>query len=452
MFHYNNLPNDTTAHDSVTVIVPSYDQYPIYYEFYWQEDSGWEIPGFECSDIDTVRIVFAERPTAIYYFKMPPCYGDTAKIWADLSDPALADIDSARFEWTFGNDTDIVIYGDSLEYGDGPHLVSWTPADTIHPVTLRVTNQFGCMSFEFKDTIEEPAPLSPGIIVVPATCGNPNGEITLSTDSNFYTFTWLDERIPDPDDTTVTSLFGGIDGYYPLQISAKAEDVHTYPNIYCIDTVPIYIPDTGEVTAFFDTTDFIFTNGFAEYDSIVPAHISLWDLSSESTRSWRWRFYDEDGNLLTFIDEDGEETTESTEQFPDVTIMKPGVYYIQLYVSSREGCENIFVYRSFYVVGESSIEIPNVFTPNNDGKNDVFRPKAVSIKTIHGEIFNRWGRKIYEWDYDYKEPISKNGWNGKINDKDAAPGIYFYVIEATAMDEKVYEPIKGTVTLIRDKK
>ncbi|MBI4649375.1 MAG: gliding motility-associated C-terminal domain-containing protein [Bacteroidia bacterium] len=464
-FHYNNVRDSTFALDTVTVDIPSYDQDPDYYEFYWQEDSGWEIPGFECSDIDTVRIVFAERPSGEFFFKIPVCYGDTAIIWADSTDPALADIDSARFEWTFGNDTDMVIYGDSIMYGPGPHLVSWTPADTIHPVTLRATSQFGCMSFEYKDTIEEPAPLEPDIIIDPATCGDANGAVTLSTDSNFYSFIWLDGRIADPDDTTVTSVMGGDIGYYLLQISAKAEDQESYPGRYCIDTMVIYIPDTGEVTAMFDTSIFVFTDGLASYDSIVPAEITFTDKSTDAAKNWRWRFYDTEGNLAAFLNENGEEVTESADSCPKVTFVTPGIYYAQLLVSSREGCKDIYEYHTFYIIAQSSLEIPNVFTPNGDGINDVFRPnikckpsvkgiKAVCMQTVHGVIFNQWGKKVYEWTYNHGDDESKNGWDGKINNRDASPGVYFYIIEGVGLDGVIYKPEdnKGAVTLIRDRK
>ncbi|MBI4646621.1 MAG: carboxypeptidase regulatory-like domain-containing protein [Bacteroidia bacterium] len=57
-FHFNGQMNDTSVLDSVTVGFPSYDQDPNYYEFFWMEDSGWEIPGFECSDIDTLHVIF----------------------------------------------------------------------------------------------------------------------------------------------------------------------------------------------------------------------------------------------------------------------------------------------------------------------------------------------------------------------------------------------------------
>src|SRR5690606_27472208 len=49
------------------------------------------------------------------------------------------------------------------------------------------------------------------------------------------------------------------------------------------------------------------------------------------------------------------------------------------------------------VIGQSSIVIPNVFTPNGDGSNDVFTVEGTNLESVEGEIFNRWGQKMFEW-------------------------------------------------------
>lgn len=89
------------------------------------------------------------------------------------------------------------------------------------------------------------------------------------------------------------------------------------------------------------------------------------------------------------------------------------------------------------VVDSSLLEIPNVFTPNDDGLNDYFQVKAVSLKSLHGQVFNRWGKLVYEWD-DWK--ALESGWNGKYmgTGSDSPSGTYFYVIKATGWDY-IYE-------------
>ncbi|OQA49405.1 MAG: hypothetical protein BWY47_00757 [Bacteroidetes bacterium ADurb.Bin302] len=81
---------------------------------------------------------------------------------------------------------------------------------------------------------------------------------------------------------------------------------------------------------------------------------------------------------------------------------------------------------------ESTI-FPNVFTPNEDGVNDIF------LKDYNIEVFDRWGTLIY---------AGNDGWNGKHNGVYANPGVYLYTVKIndTTGAETV---IKSTVTVER---
>lgn len=94
------------------------------------------------------------------------------------------------------------------------------------------------------------------------------------------------------------------------------------------------------------------------------------------------------------------------------------------------------------VIKESTLIIPNVFTPNNDGSNDVFKIIGQNIKTISVEIYNRWGKKLYSW-----EGID-GGWDGKTSGAEVSSGTYFYIINATGEDDQEYLK-KGSFSLLR---
>ena len=86
--------------------------------------------------------------------------------------------------------------------------------------------------------------------------------------------------------------------------------------------------------------------------------------------------------------------------------------------------------------------VPNAFTPNNDGNNEVFMPVGLNIKTFHMDIYNRWGQKVFTTD-----DITK-GWNGKYNNEFAQVDVYVYL--ATYTNLKGTEFIKtGNVTLMK---
>jgi gliding motility-associated-like protein len=93
----------------------------------------------------------------------------------------------------------------------------------------------------------------------------------------------------------------------------------------------------------------------------------------------------------------------------------------------------------------SKMEIPNVFTPNGDGTNDIFRLRASNLKVVYIIIYDRWGNKVYE-------TTSESGnfaWDGNnLQGKKCADGTYFYIIKATGSDGEEYDE-KGNVSLYR---
>ncbi len=124
------------------------------------------------------------------------------------------------------------------------------------------------------------------------------------------------------------------------------------------------------------------------------------------------------------------------------TFKESGNYTVKLRVSNASGCmvdDSISV-----IVTESDLQVPNVFTPNGDGLNDEFRVAYKSLKSYHCIVYNRWGRKVYEGSDPGK------GWDGKIGNKYATPGAYYYIIEATGTDGRKYKK-KGDINLIRGK-
>lgn len=100
--------------------------------------------------------------------------------------------------------------------------------------------------------------------------------------------------------------------------------------------------------------------------------------------------------------------------------------------------------KCYKVVEEPTIIIPNVFTPNNDNSNDVFRITGSGIKTLKCVIYDRWGLKMYEWDG------VAGGWNGNVKSGAAAPaGTYFYILDYTDLKDKTFQT-KGFISLFRE--
>ncbi|MCB0763794.1 MAG: gliding motility-associated C-terminal domain-containing protein [Flavobacteriales bacterium] len=119
---------------------------------------------------------------------------------------------------------------------------------------------------------------------------------------------------------------------------------------------------------------------------------------------------------------------------PDVswTYDEPGQYTVTLVVQSTNGC--VDTVSAIYVIGSLDISIPNVFTPNNDGKNDAFVIENIEFFPNELTIYNRWGAVIYS-KKDYR-----NQWKGS----DLSDGTYFYVLRL--LDGREFT---GHVTLLR---
>lgn len=163
---------------------------------------------------------------------------------------------------------------------------------------------------------------------------------------------------------------------------------------------------------------------------------------------------------ITYIWESYERTSDTSNLLVATaelfTFERPGEYITRM-IASYDQCTYRFDYDGFVQVDSSLLEIPNVFTPNEDGANDYFQVKSISLKSFYGKVFNRWGKLVFEWD-DWKTPEA--GWNGKNlgTGADLPSGTYYYVIEARGWDwdyetddfkqykDKIYT---GFVTLLR---
>ncbi len=130
----------------------------------------------------------------------------------------------------------------------------------------------------------------------------------------------------------------------------------------------------------------------------------------------------------------------STTQNPSNTYSVNGTYTITLIASS--GICSDTAYAIIIVESGLTLEIPNVFTPNTDGSNDLFTIKSTGVKEISLQIFNRWGQKLFE----FSGPNAS--WDGKASGEKAPEGTYFYFVKATGFDDKEIEQ-HGTVNLFR---
>ncbi|MFN4977606.1 MAG: PKD domain-containing protein [Bacteroidota bacterium] len=105
------------------------------------------------------------------------------------------------------------------------------------------------------------------------------------------------------------------------------------------------------------------------------------------------------------------------------------------------GCSTSFMLPVQPIVTEL-LEIPNAFTPNNDGKNDIFLPKIFGIDDMNLKIYNRFGQLVFE---SYNPSF---GWDGKFQGLPQPMDVYAFTLIVKFADGRT-ESKKGSVTLIR---
>ncbi len=97
---------------------------------------------------------------------------------------------------------------------------------------------------------------------------------------------------------------------------------------------------------------------------------------------------------------------------------------------------------------ESQLFIPNTFTPNGDGMNDVFYPRGTGLdKIVTFRVYNRWGEIVYDRG-NMKLNDKQAGWDGTYNGKQLPPDVFVYIVEAQCDDGETLK-LKGDITLIR---
>lgn len=122
---------------------------------------------------------------------------------------------------------------------------------------------------------------------------------------------------------------------------------------------------------------------------------------------------------------------------------KPGVYAVTVKTSDHHGNLSSEVVKIEVLADLNIKNIPNIFTPNQDGSNDVFSFRADHLTDIEVTIYDKSGKLVTR----FTNP--EEGWNGLLGNGEEAPeGTYFYVIFATGNGSKKHQQ-GGTITLIR---
>ncbi|HQP02907.1 MAG TPA: gliding motility-associated C-terminal domain-containing protein, partial [Bacteroidia bacterium] len=231
-----------------------------------------------------------------------------------------------------------------------------------------------------------------------STCGTASATINL-TQGNVPTATISSPSTILCNNSTLTLTATGGDSYlWSNGTTASATTINT-PGIYAVTATNTCGSDTANFTVTSTTIDAVFTASV--YSGQAPLTVDFTNNSLNYT-SGSWAFGD--GNV-------------SANNNASNIFNYGGTFNVVLTVTDNAGCTDTA--SAIIEVVDDSLIIPNVVTPNGDGKNDTFTFNSTSIKSAETTIFNRWGKKVTSYS-DWK-----NGWDAKDNHA----GVYYYEIE-----------------------
>jgi gliding motility-associated-like protein len=280
----------------------------------------------------------------------------------------------------------------------------------VYPVLLSVQSPPGCSSL-VSDTVKIASPFTMQTPLNPGIC--PGGAASLQV-QGANSYTWLP-------DNTLSNIQGG-------QATARPNTTTTY-TVIGMDQYHCF-SDTVEVKVVVYPLPTV---------SIVPvitipggSSTVLSPSVSPDVVSWNWSPPD----YLSCT------TCPSPVSLPSA----PVTYTIT--VTNADGCIASDTVTIRLSCTENAVHIPNAFTPNHDGNNDLFYPVGTGVKLVrYFQVYSRWGQLMFSRkDFPAGDPAY--GWDGTLNGTNQPAGTYVFMVGIECFTGETFM-LKGTVELLR---
>lgn len=366
-----------------------------------------------CRDSIQKTITLLPKPKASFNVDTPAC---SPKILTFTNTSAGA----TSYNWNFGNSITSTSVNPTQQY------INSTTNNQTYTVQLIASNSVGC-----KDTANVPVIIHP----------KPNFNVIASPDSGCAVLT-----------VNFPAIAGAVNYSWSFgdgNTSASPNPTHVYLNAgsgtltysaQLIEGDANGCKDTSiKIIKVFPKPSALFTA--SPTTVFIPNElVNCSNLSSGNTSNF-WQFGD--GSTSNDVNPSHEYASE-------------GEYQITLIITSDKGCKDTFsLSDKIIVLEESSIQVPNAFTPNLSGSNggtfnkddlnnDVFHPIIKGIDKFRYEfsIYSRWGELLF----DTKE--TNMGWDGYYKGKLCTQDVYVWKINAITLDGKIINKT-GDVLLLK---
>ncbi len=309
---------------------------------------------------------------------------------------------AVAWDWDFGQITDTT---------ENPVITFSGNPSNGYLYRMTVTASNGCQGFGYG--IIRTYPVELDFEIGDQIC--PGQEMTIaaisldSTDTISYH--WMPENLilSDPNDSMII-VAPVVPTYYVLETSYNT----------CLQYDTIYVDPTLNAPPL---------DIEAIPDSIYPGEISQLAATDDLNYSYSWS---------------------PTETLSDSIIFNPVASPLEttsyiLTVTDERGCiaiDTALIYLRPFECDDPYIFIPNAFTPNDDGKNDVLYVRANGIETFYFALYNRWGQLVFE------TSNLNQGWDGTLQGKTLPSDVFGYVLQVNCLTGNSYFR-KGNITLLR---
>ncbi|MEI7801980.1 MAG: PKD domain-containing protein [Bacteroidota bacterium] len=313
---------------------------------------------------------------------------------------------TAFYDWNFGGG--IISNGN----GQGPYNITFSDTGT-YLISLAVTQVF-CTSDTQSISIHlNPTPVVDFTAAPLFACDNLTA-VFANNSSGAINYQWnFGDGVTD---TIANPSHNYSVGLYDVTLTAINQ-------FGCTDTkiIPSYINVQPTPTAQFTSSPLAGLELALDENDFTFENLSL------NGTAYQWTFGDGDSSGI---------------MNPNHIYKDTGTFFVTLIAYNDVGCYDSISQGPYLIVPGAFIFIPNAFTPNGDGKNEVFRIFGHTIASTAIQIFNRWGELIYEGD-GYQQ-----GWDGTYKGKPENTGVYVYRAVITK-NSGLTVTLQGDLTLIR---
>ncbi len=330
----------------------------------------------------------------------------------DQPDPLETEIQSPGID-CFGGNTTLTAHVNSG--GTSPYTYQWSTSETtqtisnVTPGTYRVTttDNNGCLD-SAEITVLEPSLMALDTNQTNVICtGVCNGQIQLfpSGGTPIYTYIWNGT----PGNSIATNLCEG--NYFITVTDSKG----------CTLTFSTQVGNNGYTPPLDATAD--------QYNIYIGQSTTLHAQTITNIVQYDWS--------------PGSSIQGTTMQHPHATPPQTTTYTVT--VVDNWGCVNIdtvTINVLDVICDEPYVFVPNSFTPNHDGVNDVLYIYAPMASEVYFAIYNRWGEIVFS-----TTDVSK-GWDGVFRNKEADPAVFVYYLKVTCVGKEIFEK-QGNITLVR---